>query len=535
MNPEILAGLRTVLAKLYAEEPDIRRLIADAGLDVARINLDSAAINDWQAVLEEAEKVGRTEALLAVIEQEYGENAEFQAACHACRVALAQISLTPDHGVETLTSGLPESVPQTETTHRKSRPLQGKSKVEVAVIVALIGAIATIAASLINFLSTRSPPIPTGEQAANVIVEPTVTPFATPVILPRSVSVRVAQFDQCGTAELTTDLIASMRPYLRKATINLDSLSVAINSRGQAHSQSQTNIVIWGRCTEENNVTFYAELNTLHSQSLGRVAEPESIQVVGKHDALEMPAKTLAAAILYTQQTSTEETVALLKQTAAQWQPTGEISLHWLLGNALLGHREASFAVDAVQEYKTIISLWEKAGQQDEQQYALIYNNLGIAYTKMEKFPDAISAFNQANQADPSMVWVYLSRSEAYARNGQFATAEADCKHVLALDPVQGYTCRALVNYQDGKLANISSDGQQANALDPNDAFTQIISSLVACEQGDMHSALDRLNVFYAESFAHLNRWQRDHSWVATVAAGLTKYYHAVGCNRTRE
>jgi hypothetical protein len=74
VKSEILAELRNVLVKLYPDEASMRRISHDAGLDLARVMLNFSAINNWHSILREAENVGRVDALLTVILQEYGRN-----------------------------------------------------------------------------------------------------------------------------------------------------------------------------------------------------------------------------------------------------------------------------------------------------------------------------------------------------------------------------------------------------------------------------------------------------------------------------
>lgn len=95
MNGQSLTQLRKVLAKLYSEEADIRRVSADAGIDLTRIALNSTTINNWYAVLGEAEKSGRVDALLAVVDEEYGGNPEFHNATGTYRQRLDPINAVP--------------------------------------------------------------------------------------------------------------------------------------------------------------------------------------------------------------------------------------------------------------------------------------------------------------------------------------------------------------------------------------------------------------------------------------------------------
>lgn len=80
MNQSFLT-LRNILAKLYEHETDSRRVAADAGVDISRIAFGSSAINTWHSVLVEAEKSYQMDALLQIVEDEYGVNSEL---CQAC-------------------------------------------------------------------------------------------------------------------------------------------------------------------------------------------------------------------------------------------------------------------------------------------------------------------------------------------------------------------------------------------------------------------------------------------------------------------
>lgn len=80
MQQEIFRELRNSLAKLYGDVASTRRVIADAGIDAARIDFGSGALNIWHAVLTEAENTAKVEKLLTAVAYEYGENEAFRKA-----------------------------------------------------------------------------------------------------------------------------------------------------------------------------------------------------------------------------------------------------------------------------------------------------------------------------------------------------------------------------------------------------------------------------------------------------------------------
>lgn len=78
MDYEIFAALRNILAYLYSDEFTIRRVIADAGINSARVQFNSTAENIWHSVLTEAEKNGQVNKLFTLAQHEYKRNAELQ-------------------------------------------------------------------------------------------------------------------------------------------------------------------------------------------------------------------------------------------------------------------------------------------------------------------------------------------------------------------------------------------------------------------------------------------------------------------------
>lgn len=81
MNNSIFAKLRRLLANLYEDEQKIRRIVQDSEIDLARIALNHSVIDIWNAVLMEARKINRIDALIGAVKDEYGTNLEFQKVC----------------------------------------------------------------------------------------------------------------------------------------------------------------------------------------------------------------------------------------------------------------------------------------------------------------------------------------------------------------------------------------------------------------------------------------------------------------------
>ncbi len=91
-NPNYLANLRNILAKLYPDDASMRRVASDAGLNTTRIAFGSSAINNWYEILAEAQRANQVNALLNVALHEYPTNQEFRKAFFAYRASVEQAS-----------------------------------------------------------------------------------------------------------------------------------------------------------------------------------------------------------------------------------------------------------------------------------------------------------------------------------------------------------------------------------------------------------------------------------------------------------
>ncbi len=92
IDPKIRRQLCAILAQFYPDESNIRRVAADASVDLSRVPLNNHSINDWHRVLDEAEFVNRLDALLEVVEDEYAANADWQYICDVYRQSTKQIT-----------------------------------------------------------------------------------------------------------------------------------------------------------------------------------------------------------------------------------------------------------------------------------------------------------------------------------------------------------------------------------------------------------------------------------------------------------
>lgn len=79
-SPAALRQLRNVLADLYSDKSSAARVAEDAGLPIVTIAVSDRAVDNWHAILREAQKHDRLTALLNVVREEYGSNRDLAAA-----------------------------------------------------------------------------------------------------------------------------------------------------------------------------------------------------------------------------------------------------------------------------------------------------------------------------------------------------------------------------------------------------------------------------------------------------------------------
>jgi len=74
--------LREILAFLYDDEIDARRIAYDSGLDVQYISFSGKAINNWNAILLQAQKENKVAELMGISFKEFRENEKLTKAWH---------------------------------------------------------------------------------------------------------------------------------------------------------------------------------------------------------------------------------------------------------------------------------------------------------------------------------------------------------------------------------------------------------------------------------------------------------------------
>jgi hypothetical protein len=75
---EVIANLRDALVVLYPEVDSAKRVADDAAVKWSNANLQSAVINVWHSILQEAVKSNRIDQLVEVVQGEYASNQHWQ-------------------------------------------------------------------------------------------------------------------------------------------------------------------------------------------------------------------------------------------------------------------------------------------------------------------------------------------------------------------------------------------------------------------------------------------------------------------------
>ena len=78
-TPAMLRQLCALFAELYPDKASAVRVAEDAGIPIGMVALSDVALDNWHEILKEAQKRDRLAALLAVVEEEYGENQKLRA------------------------------------------------------------------------------------------------------------------------------------------------------------------------------------------------------------------------------------------------------------------------------------------------------------------------------------------------------------------------------------------------------------------------------------------------------------------------
>ena len=114
------------------------------------------------------------------------------------------------------------------------------------------------------------------------------------------------------------------------------------------------------------------------------------------------------------------------------------------------------------------------------------YRNRGVAYYKLERYPEAQADFDRAVELDPGSVKTWMLRGTLWMRTGQSAKAVADFNRALALEPrdaeVLGRRCVVLMRLK--QLDEALADCGLAAELAPDELDSHISLGMVQALRG---------------------------------------------------
>lgn len=87
--------LRDVLAYLWPDVRECRRLVADAHINASHIDWNDPSALRWQSIIDEAEKQNVVSSLVPVLLNEYPQNAQLRDACAEWMAAIRTRKIEP--------------------------------------------------------------------------------------------------------------------------------------------------------------------------------------------------------------------------------------------------------------------------------------------------------------------------------------------------------------------------------------------------------------------------------------------------------
>jgi tetratricopeptide (TPR) repeat protein len=426
------------------------------------------------------------------------------------------------------------------------------TQIAVAIITAIVGPIIIYLVTTTESSPLSPTPLPavitpsviapgmaltaTAPMTPSILSANTTAPTAEPTRLLR---VGFAPFTNCQNVDSVSQLVTKIRANLNPLEFAHQTLP-AIGSQTDARIQKEQDIVIWGSCDNANQILYQAEV-LLNDLDTHRVAEPATITFIQPQAAVDVAAKLFAALIAYHTQSSTDTSVVLLMQTYPQWAERAEheqsFSLHWLLGNALLGHVEHTMYPDAQNEYELALQILHAQQGAHVAEQAKLLNNLGRAYAQQANYSAAVTPLTQAIALDPAYAWAYIQRAEAriaLTDEGSFAAARQDCGRaiVVAKAPVNGYICRIWAYWNFGFQSfhdEIRTDAEQALRMDDDHALAYLVVSIADCLAGQADRAILHYQN-YERNLQFLDRWEQNHPFITQHAQYLLTDYQARHC-----
>lgn len=179
---QVMRNLQVVLVQLYPDKTSAVRVAQDAGIPIALVALNDRAIDNWHAILQEAEKQDRLAPLLAVVNEEYAANPRL-------RAVMLQLQ-----GWPALFATLAVMGQQQLTPHRVGLI------VTVVVVLAILVVWVNLQLTVANEQPTPSP------TAIITVAAPTPTPQPSPASFTYGVTVRDPEGQPIANAHVLIEL-----------------------------------------------------------------------------------------------------------------------------------------------------------------------------------------------------------------------------------------------------------------------------------------------------------------------------------------
>lgn len=208
----------------------------------------------------------------------------------------------------------------------------------------------------------------------------------------------------------------------------------------------------------------------------------------------------------YCQETGTADITERIRFYKAQLAADGaQIEIRLQLAKAYLQIEAYTEAVDAYRQVITTVEVDTAPGHaniaSNADTLAEAYYGLGLAYTGLEKFEDAIAAYQRAIAYRPDWAYSHAALGNAYANTHRYAEAMDAYKLAVALDPSDEMIHHQLGNVYSkrGESAAAMRQQQQAIAIAPEFAAAHYQLGLLYAQEKRWDEAI----VSYRAAYAH--------------------------------
>jgi tetratricopeptide (TPR) repeat protein len=435
------------------------------------------------------------------------------------------------------------------------------TQIAVAIITAIVGPILIYLVTANN--SSPPPPTPFPTLITPSVIAPGVVPTDTAPITPTLPAVSttvptavlaqppapplrigVAPFADCNDPQFASRLQNELTLTLQNHHINIKSFQFtnlpSVHTSGDQNAQHDQDIVIWGDCLPSNQVNYHADFLIVNHRPKYRVADPVELELTWDLQSLSTPALVLAGALAYFAEGVPHDFAAkLLNQASGEWNRLEDahqlVRLHWLLGNAWLGHSVPLQDEALIQYARALEHLKTVADEQLHNEIAKqLHNNRGLAYLqqgrRFQRYQDlgdhtlllveARKAFSEALQLDQAYLVAWVGHSESYLHKYDFEAAFQDCKQAAKVrSNALTYTCMARAYYIAERYREMAEAAQKAISFDERYTPALFFAGYGFCAMGDVQQAVMMFESFVEQS----STFSRQQGWSLAIAVEVVQ------------